>query len=333
MKKLIRKLGIVIGSIFGIILAIGLLIIQTLHNPHICLNIAESFIKTEKLDLAELFTKKGIKVNSIKNLQKVHSNLTMVGLEQQLNMEYGHLYSQYSWIKYKRKDLYEAEYLIQEAIQYKKLSFQLNPSDLIRSGIINYEVGNKQFGWDNILQALLEDANIENTDPTTKAAIRRIVNEQVDTKVDVDDYLAKIRYENAEMVPNLSIIISDTIQMSLHDFIGNNFMVVFFNPGCGSCRQELKNISHLFQQDDAPFQHVFILNQPQTIKQAYQLLRRYDYKNPKLAILNNLNAYDLIHSEPTTWIVNKQGKIIYKHVGYQKGDDETYWNEIIEIEK
>jgi thiol-disulfide isomerase/thioredoxin len=159
------------------------------------------------------------------------------------------------------------------------------------------------------------------------------VNEQIDNKADVDDYLAKIRYENAEMVPNLSIIISDTIKISVHDFIGHNFMVVFFNPGCGSCRQELKNINQLFQQDDAQLKHIFILNQPQTIKQAYQLLSRYDYKNPTLAILSNLNAYDLIQSEPTTWIINKQGKIIYKHVGYQKGDEETYLNEIIEIKK
>ena len=47
-------------------------------------------------------------------------------------MKYGNLNSQYSWIKYKKKELNEAEDYIQKAIQYKKLSFQLSPGDWIR---------------------------------------------------------------------------------------------------------------------------------------------------------------------------------------------------------
>ena len=211
---MIKKFCILIGSIIGITLIIGLIFIQIIHNPHIYLNIADSFIKTEKLDLAELLTKKGIKINSIKNLQKVYSNLTMTGLEQQLNMEYGHLYSQYSWIKYKKGDINEAEYYIQKAIEYKKLSFQLSPVDWIRFGIIYYKIGNKQIGWDNILKALLEDSNIENTDPAIIVAINQIVKEQIDSNISLDKYLEKIRYENAEMTPNLSIIISDTINFT-----------------------------------------------------------------------------------------------------------------------
>ena len=328
---MIKKFCILIGSIIGITLIIGLTFIQIIHNPHIYLNIADSFIKNEKLDLAELLTKKGIKINSIKNLQKVYSNLTMTGLKQQLNMEYGHLYSQYSWIKYKKGDINEAEYYIQKAIEYKKLSFQLSPVDWIRFGIINYKIGNKQIGWDNILKALLEDSNIENTDPAIILAINQIVKKQIDSNISLDKYLEKIRYENAEMTPNLSIIISDTIKISLHDFIGEIFIVTFFSPTCGSCRQELTNINKLFK--NVRTRMIFILNQPQRLEQAYQLLKDLNYKNPILAVLYQMNAYEIIKAEPTTWIISKQGKIIYKHVGYQQGDENIYLSEIEKLKK
>jgi len=59
---MIKIFGVLIGSIIGITLIIGLIFIQIIHNPHIYLNIADSFIKTEKLDLAELLIKKGIKI-------------------------------------------------------------------------------------------------------------------------------------------------------------------------------------------------------------------------------------------------------------------------------
>jgi tetratricopeptide (TPR) repeat protein len=331
LKKLIKNFGILIGSIIGITLIIGLIFIQTIRNPHIYLNIADSFIKTEKLGFAEFFTKKGIKINTIKNLLKVHNNLTMSGLEQQLNMEYGHLYSQYSWIKYKKRDLNEAENYIQKAIQYKKLSFQLSPIDWIRFGIINYEIGNKQVGWDNILKALLEDTNIENTDPAIIIAINHIVKEQIDSNISFDKYLEKIRYENAQMVPDLSIIISDTVKTSLHNFIGEIFVVTFFSPTCGSCRQELTNINKLFKNLSTRL--IFILNQPQRTEQAYQLLKDLNYKNPTLAVLNQMNAYEIIKAEPTTWIISKQGKVIYKHVGYQRGDENIYLYEIEKLEK
>ena len=78
---------------------------------------------------------------------------------------------------------------------------------------------------------------------------------------------------------------------------------------------------------------IFILNQPQRIEQAYQLLKDLNYKNPILAVLYQMNAYEIIKAEPTTWIISKQGKIIYKHVGYQRGDENIYLSEIEKLKK
>ncbi len=41
------------------------------------------------------------------------------------------------------------------------------------------------------------------------------------------DYLEETRYENAEAIPNLDIIISDSLKGNLHDFIGKTLIVIF----------------------------------------------------------------------------------------------------------
>ena len=102
---------------------------------------------------------------------------------------------------------------------------------------------------------------------------------QIDLKISLDEYLEKIRYENAEILPDLPVIISDTIKTTLHDFIGEIMIIMFFSPGCGSCKQELRGINQLIKSDDKGIRYIFILNKPQKLRQAYQLFRYYNYKN------------------------------------------------------
>lgn len=308
---------------------IGFILFQRINNPHLCKNIADSFINHDNILLAEIFVKKGIKENTLENIKRTYHDMHQDHLEHRLNSEYGWLYSQYSWIKYKKKKLNEANNYIQKALEYKDISMKAEPIDWIRFGIINYETGNKETGWNSILKALLEDSYIENKDSGIKLAITKIVKERTTINTDLDDYLEKIRYENAEVIPNMDIIISDSIKSNMHDFIGKTLIVMYFSPACGSCRQELSNIFDLYeQQKGTNTKFIFILNQPKRMEQAKNLFNSYNIKSPTIAILDNTNAYDLIKAEPTTWIVNKEGKIIYKHVGYQQGDEKVYSDEI-----
>lgn len=290
---------------------------NTIKNPHLFFNISNILISGNNLSLAELFTKKGIEINTIENLRKVHGNKSQKRLKHQMKLEYGNLYSQAAWINYKKQELNDAENFIQKAIEYKDSSIQPDPLDWIRFGIINYAIGNKDIGWKKILDALIENTDIENTDPSLKLAINNIFKERSNLYLSLEKYLEKVRYENAEVIPNLSITVSDTLNKSLHDLIAEVFVVTFFSPTCGSCRQELTNINKVFKNRSTRL--IFILNQPQRIEQAYELLKDLNYKNKTLAALNHINTYDIITAEPTTWIISRQGKVIYKHVAYQQG--------------
>jgi peroxiredoxin len=331
MKKFIKKFSIFIGIIISIILVSGLILIQSINDPHKCLNISDIFLKNENLSIAKYFTEKGLKNNTIDNLIKIHGKKSKKRLRYQQNLEYGNLYSQYAWIHFANNEFDDAKTYIQKALIYKDSVNHVEPLDWIRYGLIFYEIGEKETGWGYIKNALIEDTNIEHKDSLINNSIMKIVEEKKDNLISVNLFLEKIRYDNADTIPNVKLIIKDTIETYLIDYINNYLVVVFFNPNCGSCRQELTNLNNILSQTDFNPNILFILNQPKTLEQAKNLFKDYNFKNPNIAILNNTNAYDLIWAEPTTWIINQEGKIIYKHIGFQKGDENKYLTEIKNI--
>ena len=331
MKKLIKKFSLIIVIIIGIILISGLILIQSINDPHKYLNISDKFLKNEKLSTAKYFTKKGLKNNTVDNLIKVHGKKSEKRLRHQQNLEYGNLYSQYAWIHYANNEFDDAKTYIQKALIYKDSINQVEPLDWIRYGLIFYEIGEKEIGWEYIKNALIEDTNIEKKDSLINKSIIQIVEEKKGDSISVNMFLEKIRYDYADTIPNINLIIRDTIETNLIDCIDKYLVVIFFNPNCGSCRQELSSLDNLFRQIDFDPNIFFILNQPKTLEQAKGLFKDYKFKNPKIAILKNMNAYDIIWAEPTTWIINQEGKTIYKHIGFQQGDENKYLTEINNI--
>jgi thiol-disulfide isomerase/thioredoxin len=331
MKKLIKKFSIIFGIIIGIILISGLVLIQSINDPHKCLNISDKFLKNEKITIAKYFTEKGLKNNTVANLIKVHGKKSEKRLRYQQNLEYGNLYSQYAWIHFITNEFDDAKTNIQKALIYKDSVNYIEPLDWIRYGLIFYEIGEKETGWEYIKNALIEDTNIEHKDSLINKSIFKIIEEKKDDLISVNMFLEKIRYDYADTIPNINLIIKDTIETNLIDCIDEYLVVIFFNPNCGSCRQELSSFDNLLKQIDFNPNILFILNQPETLTQAKDLFKDYKFKNPNIAILKNTNAYDLIWAEPTTWIINQKGKIIYKHIGFQSGDENKYLTEIKKI--
>lgn len=296
------------------------------------MNISDKFLEQNKLLLAELFTEKGMRINTPDNLQKVHGDKAPGQLDFQMNLENGYLFSQYAWIKYRKKELEEAGYYIREAMRYKEMSAKPDPVDIIRAGIISYRTGNRETGWSSILEALVEDSGIENKDPAIRSALEEIIKDRTTMQTDVNDYLEVLRYENAETLPDIDLCFQDSITGNMHDFIGRDLIVIFFNPACGSCQQELSAVADLLlRQPGCRNDFIFILNQPEKYEQARSLLDDYQFKDPIMATLKDRNAYDLIMAEPCTWIINEEGKILYKHVGYRQGDETIYLDEIVAL--
>jgi hypothetical protein len=76
---------------------------------------------------------------------------------------------------------------------------------------------------------------------------------------------------------------------------------------------------------------VFILNQPNLKQEAIALFEKSSIDKPVIAVLENGSVWDLISSEPSIWITDKAGKIVFKHSGYKEGDELIYQQKFLRL--
>ena len=115
------------------------------RNSHIYYNIAVEILSyDELLDLAEKVIKKGIEINTLKNLRKTYPDMTENSIKHQQKLEFGRLYCQYAWLLWKKNQLENAYDTIKKAMNYIPLP---TPNDYMRLGIIEYDNGEKPQGY------------------------------------------------------------------------------------------------------------------------------------------------------------------------------------------
>jgi thiol-disulfide isomerase/thioredoxin len=300
-------------------------------NSHIYLNIYSEIINNEALlDLAEQVIKKGINVNTIDNLRKSYPDMSRSGIEDQQKLEYGRLYSRYAWIHLQKGRLDNAHDAIKKAMSYFSL---VTPEDYLILGVIEYENGEKQQGWTHIIEALVSDTIIEQQNPGYLKAISKIIKDKFGTDKEPDTIIDDIRKQNAETIPDFTLITLDNEKVTKDQYKGKVTFIIFFSPGCTSCRQEIPSFKNLFGElsQDKNLAFIFILNRPELKREAIDLFGKSGIDKPTIAILEEDSVWDYISAEPSNWIADKDGKIIMKHSGYKQGDELIYQRELSKL--
>lgn len=302
-------------------------------NSHIYFNIATEILPhNELLDLTEKVIKKGIEVNTIKNLRKTHPDMSESGIKQQQKLEFGRLYSQYAWLLRQKNQPDNAYNAITKAINYISSP---TPNDYIRLGIIEYETGKKQKGWDHITKALLTDTIIEEQYPAYRKALYKIIEDKYAAEKEPTIFIDEYRSQNAQMIPNLSLLTLKNEKINTHQHVGQVIFINFFSPSCGSCQQEIPSLINLYKKL-SPGKNlviIFILNRPDLKQQAIDLFEKSGIDKPTIAVLENGTVWDYIEAEPSIWIADKSGKAIFRHSGYKQGDELIYQKKLSKLIK
>jgi peroxiredoxin len=328
MRTLTRNILISLLILFLLIPLLLIIAFHSISDPHIYYNLAEKALDNDKVRISECLIIKGLKKADHAYFIKNHPEIEKSELEHRINLENGYLYSQYAWLRFKQNKYNEAYSLIKIAYDHKIKASAEEPKDLIRYGLIEYSIGNKIDGWNKIQRALIEDSDIENSDLLITKLLGLILFE----KFKSDNYssiIRELRIDNSEPLQDLIFQI-DTNKIFTEDLKGNVVLLYFFSPACGSCRQELQAMTDYFnsQNNRNNLNIIFILNQPRLLNQAKTMFKSFGIDNPQISTLANINPYSLIKIEPTIWIIDKQGRIRYKHVGYRSGGELTIFKEI-----
>ena len=74
---------------------------------------------------------------------------------------------------------------------------------------------------------------------------------------------------------------------------------------------------------------IFVLNGGlKRNEKVEEFLENKGIENANIVTYQAGSVFDLIHGEPTIWIVGQNGNIIYKHIGFQQGDEKLYEKEV-----
>lgn len=129
----------------------------------------------------------------------------------------------------------------------------------------------------------------------------------------------KYRVAPSIAFPQLELTDWDGKPVSLNDVSGNNLFISFFATWCGPCVQEVPLLQNVRTQL-AGNNFVFVLVSDESLPTLKRFAER---SGTTIRILRSKQKLkDLgIHSVPTNYLLNKQGKIVLEKVGTFEGSD------------
>ena len=194
--------------------------------------------------------------------------------------------------------------------------------------------GDRGKGREKILAALLMDTSIENRNEPYRKGIAESLRDFIEQGMDPLDFVAEYRDAHCEGLQPLEMTNLDGQVISLPgDVSGKVLLLMFFSPICGSSKEALSSLNGIVRRlaDIPEAEIIFVLNRPEMKAEALALFRESGIHGQIIATLNGVSAYSLLSEEPTVWIADKNGRIVYRHPGYSRGDENLYLSEVLEL--
>jgi hypothetical protein len=302
-------------------------------NPHIYVSVLEDLlVHDDLLELGERVVKTGIEANTIDNLRLTLGDATE-DLEQEQDYVFARLYSNHAWIQFRTDRQEQALESMQRAFAHINNSGVPRASDILRLGLIEYENGMLEEGWNHIGEALLLDGSIERRNAQYRAFIDAAIADMQGTGIDPDDYIWEHRRDNRKTIHGLAFTTLDGETIELDNERGKVVFLTFFSPMCMSCREEVPCLKTTYEElsSRGDIRFLFILNRPDLVREAKTFFVDCGIPTTLIATKAEGSAYDLIATEPTVWIADKSGRIVTKLTGSPAGNEEAYRKELMKV--
>ncbi|OPX25648.1 MAG: hypothetical protein B1H02_00980 [Candidatus Latescibacteria bacterium 4484_107] len=142
------------------------------------------------------------------------------------------------------------------------------------------------------------DTIIEERDPGYRLAVSDVVTDKYGIEIDPAPFVSEYRIQHAEMLPDLDLVSLDGAKIGFDQY----------------------------PREDVGF--LFVLNKPDLKQEALALLEQSGIHRSTIVTLESGSAFDLISGEPSIWIADKAGKVVFRHSGYELGDELIYRREL-----
>ena len=141
--------------------------------------------------------------------------------------------------------------------------------------------------------------------------------------------------EKKPVIPNLKFKDLDNKKVFLEDFYSKGpILINFWTLSCEPCKKEMKHLSKINEKySETGFQVVSInMDSPRTMKKVKQFVKSQNYSfkvlsDPRMELFRKLGGNVM----PLVVIVDTDGTIEKRHIGYNPGDEVQLEEEIVEI--
>ena len=141
--------------------------------------------------------------------------------------------------------------------------------------------------------------------------------------------------QSKPVIPNVKLKDLDNKKFMLEDFYSSGpILMNFWTLSCEPCKKEMKHLSRINEKyKDSGFQVVSVnMDTPRTIRKVKQFVnsQKYSFKvlsDPRMDLFMKLGGSVM----PLVVIVNMDGTIEKRHIGYSPGDEVQLEEEIVEV--
>lgn len=141
--------------------------------------------------------------------------------------------------------------------------------------------------------------------------------------------------QSKPVIPNVKFKDLDNKKFMLESFYSSGpILMNFWTLSCEPCKKEMKHLSRINEKyKDSGFQVVSVnMDTPRTIRKVKQFVnsQQYSFKvlsDPRMDLFRKLGGSVM----PLVVIVNMDGTIEKRHIGYSPGDEVQLEQEIVEV--
>tara|TARA_B100001769_G_C21927383_1_gene499906 strand:- start:77 stop:661 length:585 start_codon:yes stop_codon:yes gene_type:complete len=141
--------------------------------------------------------------------------------------------------------------------------------------------------------------------------------------------------QSKPVIPNVKFKDLDNKKFMLEDFYSSGpILMNFWTLSCEPCKKEMKHLSRINEKyKDSGFQVVSVnMDTPRTIRKVKQFVnsQQYSFKvlsDPRMDLFRKLGGSVM----PLVVIINMDGTIEKRHIGYSPGDEIQLEEEIVEV--
>lgn len=137
---------------------------------------------------------------------------------------------------------------------------------------------------------------------------------------------------NAKLAPDFSLPGVNNSQINLADYRGKVVLVDFWASWCTPCIRSFPWMDKIVEKYGEQGFEIIAINMDQEAILAKKFLTRYPNKltiafDPQGVVAEQYEVMGL----PNSFILNKQGEIVYKHVGFRLSELDKYEAEILSL--